>query len=45
MAKDDLTGNLPTELLLKWLNDYNVYLGIREEEFTQAYDFSSRIFS
>jgi hydroxymethylglutaryl-CoA lyase len=45
MAKDDLTGNLPTELLLRWLNDHNVYLGIREDEFTQAYDFSARIFS
>jgi len=45
MAKDDLTGNLPTEILLEWLKKKNIVSGIEEKAFQDAYSFSSRIFS
>jgi hydroxymethylglutaryl-CoA lyase len=45
MAKDDLTGNLPTEILLEWLKEKNIVSSIDEKAFQDAYSFSSRIFS
>jgi hydroxymethylglutaryl-CoA lyase len=45
MAKDDLTGNLPTESLLSWFNANSVLHPIDQLQFQEAYDFSSRIFS
>lgn len=45
MAKDDLTGNLPTEILLEWLKEKNIVSCIDEKAFQDAYSFSSRIFS
>jgi hydroxymethylglutaryl-CoA lyase len=45
MAKDDLTGNLPTESLLSWFNENSVLHPIDQLQFQEAYDFSSRIFS
>jgi hydroxymethylglutaryl-CoA lyase len=45
MAKDDLTGNLPTESLLSWFNENSVFHPIDQLQFQEAYDFSSRIFS
>lgn len=44
MAKDDLTGNLPTEILLEWLKENDILTGIDEKAFQDAYSFSSRIF-
>jgi hydroxymethylglutaryl-CoA lyase len=44
MAKDDLTGNLPTEALLNWFNDSNIEHSISSQAFDEAYQFSSRIF-
>ena len=44
MAKDDLTGNLPTEDLVSWLNDYRINHPIQTVNFNTAFDFSSRIF-
>ncbi len=44
MAKDDLTGNLPTEDLVSWLNDSGVNHPIQTANFNTAFDFSSRIF-
>ena len=44
MAKDDLTGNLPTEDLVKWLNDSRINHPIQTSNFNTAFDFSSRIF-
>lgn len=44
MAKDDLTGNLPTEDLVKWLNDSRINHPIQTANFNTAFDFSSRIF-
>jgi len=44
MAKDDLTGNLPTEDLVSWLNDSGINHPIQTANFITAFDFSSRIF-
>ena len=44
MAKDDLTGNLPTEDLVKWLNDSRINHPIQTANFNTAFDFSSTIF-
>lgn len=44
MAKDDLTGNLPTEALLNWFKEQSVQHPISTEAFDEAYQFSSRIF-
>ena len=44
MAKDDLTGNMPTELLLSWLESQNIQHGIAKEPFTDAIDFSAKVF-
>jgi hydroxymethylglutaryl-CoA lyase len=45
MAKDDLTGNLPTEALLAWFNERSILTPIDKNAFQESYDFSSRIFS
>lgn len=44
MAKDDLTGNMPTELMLEWLQSKNIHSGIEAEFFTMAFNYSSKIF-
>ncbi len=44
MAKDDLTGNLPTEALLNWFKEQSVQHPISTGAFDEAYQFSSRIF-
>lgn len=44
MAKDDLTGNMPTEKLLNWLKENGVESNINEKAFGLAFDFSSQIF-
>jgi hydroxymethylglutaryl-CoA lyase len=44
MAKDDLTGNLPTEDLVRWLNHSGINHPIQTANFITAFDFSSRIF-
>lgn len=44
MAKDDLTGNLPTESLLAYCESNNFSTGIDNRAFQEAYTFSSTIF-
>ena len=44
MAKDDLTGNLPTELLLDFFLDNEIELNINREEFNQALNLSTTVF-
>jgi hydroxymethylglutaryl-CoA lyase len=36
MAKDDLTGNMPTEIMLDWFNENNIATGIGEEALKTA---------
>jgi hypothetical protein len=45
MANDDLTGNLPTEVLLDWFDERSIFTPIDKKAFQESYDFSSRIFS
>jgi hydroxymethylglutaryl-CoA lyase len=44
MAKDDLTGNMPTEGMLSWFERNNIETGLNKELFQKAMDFSSKIF-
>ncbi|HMQ08349.1 MAG TPA: hydroxymethylglutaryl-CoA lyase [Saprospiraceae bacterium] len=45
MAKDDLTGNMATENVIKYFKEQNVVLGLDEEAFADALDISSQVFS
>jgi len=45
MATDKLTGNMPTEKMLAWLESKNIGTKIDKFAFEQAYNFSSKIFS
>lgn len=44
MAKDDLTGNMPTERMLEWFNKNEIVTGINEEEFAQSMIHSETVF-
>jgi hydroxymethylglutaryl-CoA lyase len=44
MAKDDLTGNMPTEKMLSYFKKIEVDLGVNEEAFKKAVEMSSRVF-
>lgn len=44
MAKDDLTGNMPTELMLDWFNGKGIETGINNERFSDALLASGRVF-
>ena len=37
MATDDLTGNMPTELMLEWMNETNVQHGVDMMEFEKSF--------
>ena len=43
MAEDKLTGNMPTENLISYLNDNGIKHDLNEDEFKSAYDYSSTI--
>ncbi|WP_343604655.1 hydroxymethylglutaryl-CoA lyase [Fluviicola sp.] len=44
MAKDELTGNMPTERMLDWFKEQGIETGVKETEFTEAFVTSSKIF-
>lgn len=44
MAKDDLTGNMPTERMLSYFDHNNVETGIHSEAFDRATALSSKVF-
>lgn len=44
MAKDDLTGNMPTEQMLDWFELNQVETGVNKTAFSQAYVTSSTVF-
>lgn len=44
MAKDDLTGNMATEVMLSWLMDNNVETGLNQEKFEEAMAMASSVF-
>lgn len=45
MAEDKLTGNLPTEIILNWLESKNIGTNIDKLAFEKAYNFSSKVFN
>lgn len=45
MAEDKLTGNMPTEIMLDWLNSRNIGTNIDKLSFDKAFHFSSKIFN
>jgi hydroxymethylglutaryl-CoA lyase len=44
MAKDDLTGNMPTERMLDWFNENGISSGIDAAEFNKAQSLALSIF-
>ncbi|MCY7350925.1 MAG: hydroxymethylglutaryl-CoA lyase [Cytophagaceae bacterium] len=44
MAKDDLTGNLPTERIIDWLESQNIDLQLNKDAFAESMAYSSRVF-
>lgn len=45
MATDDLTGNMPTEIMLDWFHENNIQTGIDDTNFNEALLKSSSIFT
>lgn len=44
MAKDDLTGNMPTEIMLHWFEKNNILLPIDKNAFIEAMNESNKVF-
>lgn len=44
MAKDDLTGNMPTERMLQWFDDNQIEHGVDKKEFELALEKSLNVF-
>lgn len=44
MAKNDLTGNMPTELMLEWFDENKIDSGIDSEQFAASMSYSSQVF-
>lgn len=44
MAKDDLTGNMPTENIISYLNEKNIEHGLNEASFKEAMNMALEIF-
>ncbi|MCB0478948.1 MAG: hydroxymethylglutaryl-CoA lyase [Crocinitomicaceae bacterium] len=45
MAKDELTGNMPTEKMIEYFNENKVELGLNQDEFAEALKFSNEVFN
>lgn len=44
MAANDLTGNMPTELMLQWFQENDISTGIDHQEFKRAFEMSGSVF-
>ncbi len=44
MAKDDLTGNMPTELMLAYFNDNNIKTSVNEDKFARSMLMAGELF-
>lgn len=44
MAKDDLTGNMPTERMLDWFKEKGIETGVDPVRFSEAFVTSSKVF-
>ena len=45
MAMDQLTGNMPTEVMIEWFRENNIETGIHPLEFNDSYNLSAKIFN
>ena len=45
MAKDELTGNMPTENLVTFFNEKNIPIGINSEELENAEKMTFSVFN
>jgi hydroxymethylglutaryl-CoA lyase len=45
MAMDNLTGNMPTEVMMEWFRENNIETGIHPLEFNNSYNLSATIFN
>jgi hydroxymethylglutaryl-CoA lyase len=45
MAKDDLTGNMPTERMLEWFDQNNITTGVDMMAFREAFRYSGGVFA
>ncbi|WP_370089717.1 hydroxymethylglutaryl-CoA lyase [Ekhidna sp.] len=44
MAKDDLTGNMATEVMLEWLDTNRIHAGVNKEEFKKSLEIALSVF-
>lgn len=44
MAVEELTGNMPTELMINWFEKHKIKTSIVKEEFKKAYEMSNQVF-
>jgi hydroxymethylglutaryl-CoA lyase len=44
MAKDELTGNMPTELMLEWFDEQSIETGINSDYFNAAMYYAGTVF-
>lgn len=44
MAVEELTGNMPTELMIEWFRKHKIMTSIAKEEFKKAYEMSNQVF-
>jgi hydroxymethylglutaryl-CoA lyase len=45
MAKDELTGNMPTEVLIQWLEEKNVIHGVNLGSLNHALEVANTVFN
>jgi hydroxymethylglutaryl-CoA lyase len=45
MAKDDLTGNMPTEKMLDYFTQKGIVTNINQEAFAEAMAMASKVFA
>jgi len=45
MAKDDLTGNMPSEKMIEWFASQSIETGIDMDAFRESYRFSGGVFA
>ena len=44
MAKDDLTGNMPTEVMLDWFKAKGIETGVHSENLNDAIELANNLF-
>jgi len=44
MAKDELTGNMPTEKILSYFKEKDIDLGLNEQSITESLRLTTKVF-